>query len=146
MWFRLVFAILSLQFTALTFAQTKGEELGKENEMSATARAKMMRRLKKMDLSRINAGLTLPKEHPYMGWKVDGKLAGVTVYTTGVAAYDIDMGKQSMREVAQIPIGTRVTLEKILTYNGRLFYSGEAKRHERPCRRLGGRALHYPHW
>ncbi len=83
---------------------------------------RIQKKLKRLDLKRVNLSTELPEYHNYLGWKIDGRINDEVIHQSNVPLIDIDLGTFQMRDVGSIPIGTQVSLQKVLAFKGRHFF------------------------
>lgn len=84
--------------------------------------ARIQKKLKRLDLKRVNLSTELPQYHNYLGWKIDGRINDEVIHQSNVPLIEIDLGTFQIRDVGAIPVGTQVSLQKILAFKGRHFY------------------------
>lgn len=88
---------------------------------------RIQKKLKRLDLKRVNLSTELPQHHNYLGWKIDGSIDGQVIHAAAVPTLEIDMGTFQIRDVGNIPVGTKVSLQKLMVFKGRNFFQVKRK-------------------
>lgn len=88
---------------------------------------RIQKKLKRLDLKRVNLSTEVPQHHDYLGWKIDGSINGEMLHQTAVPTIDIDFGTFQVRDVGNVPVGTKVSLQKLVVFKGRNFFQVKRK-------------------
>lgn len=88
---------------------------------------RIQKKLKRLDLKRLNLSTEVPQYHDYLGWKIDGSINGEVIHQTAVPTIEIDFGTFQIRDVSTIPVGTKVSLQKFVVFKDRNFFQVKRK-------------------